>query len=135
MSATDDATRAVIAAWERLADPAGLLEWLEAHPPETTIGAFSPAMAASKAAEAYLGAKWRLTIMVVLKRHPAIPGTRVAVLSALPEELPAPQLLAPAWLSRVVADGMECGGTQLAFTPAHLADLIRASLAAEGEQP
>lgn len=27
MTTTDDATRAVIAAWLRLADPAGLLEW------------------------------------------------------------------------------------------------------------
>lgn len=127
MSITDDATRAVIAAWERLADPADLLEWLDKRPSYVTIYASSRTMAVVKGVEKYLNG-------CDLPGVSMLPCPGGDVLFTFPNGILLLAPIMPDWLFRVVVRGDSSGCLPILFNYRSIADLIRASLPAEGEQ-
>lgn len=133
MSATtlDDATRAVIAAWERLAEPEGLLAWLESDPsyrlgyyPEPSrnilygLDAWVGGTGARIAAQWYAGGtRWAPTIAF---RHSERPYDDTEI------QLPVPQ-----WVSRLMSNAEGYIGTGRDMTRGEMAALIRETLAEE----
>lgn len=129
MTTTDNATRAVIAAWERLADPAELLEWLEHRPRGRRRYVAYPLQVAERELHLFLNDGRENDVRLYL--HLSRIYIEIAECSAtLTVQLPAPQ-----WVSRLVQQLLKWEGHDAEIKGRELAALIRASLPGEGEQP
>jgi len=121
----DDATRAVIAAWERLAEPAGLLEWLEQRPRGRRRYVAYPLHVTEREFHRYLndGREADVRLTLYLGRI----YIELAEFSpALIVQLPASQ-----WVSRLVQRLLKSEGHDAEMKGSSLAALIRETLAEE----